>query len=110
MRIPLLTSGTATADAGGRAVVSIGPDIYGNEWFVEYVSITSTSLQKTRCDVYRDVISDTAFLEASGQGNRDTSDTKHVLTHGNKLVFVWQGATPGSNCLVVARGTQERRG
>lgn len=109
MSIPLLVSADGIANVNGRAEVRIGPDVYGDEWTINYVSVTNNGASESRCDLYQNVVSDTAFLEATGRGNRDTSDTNFRLIQGETIVFVWQNADPGSISMAVARGTKRRR-
>jgi hypothetical protein len=105
--IGLLTSANVQIAADGTGTISIGPTVYGSTWKIDYTSVTNTGNDSSSCSVYQDLVADTSFLEATRNGNSDTTDTKFVLGQGASLVFVWRNATPGSFSTVVLRGTQE---
>lgn len=99
----------ATADVNGRAYMEFIPGIYGQNWEITYSSVSSDSIKTPRVDVFIDNETPTGFVEASLNGKADTSDTKHTIQYGGKLIFVFSGATPGANCVVTLRGTETRR-
>lgn len=100
-----LGSGTAVFDASGKAVVRLGPTVYGSRWKVDLMSVSTTSTLQTTCNVYRDSESAAASLDNTRTGNLDTSNTDIDLTAGQVILFVWTGGTPGALATVSVSGT-----
>lgn len=100
-----LGSQFATFDASGRAVVSLGPTVYGSKWNVDRMVVTTQSSAVTKCFVYRNVEQATALTDSTKTGNADTSETDIDLTPPDKLLFVWSGGTPGAIATAIVSGT-----
>lgn len=99
MPYPLMEYVTATAGADGRAVVSTGPQKFGDSWEVKSLATTTTSTAQSQLRVYRGVESDSALVASSYSGNQDNAGGSSILVPGqDKLVFVWSNADPGSVC------------
>lgn len=107
---PLLEYVQATADSSGRAVVSTGPQRYGETWHVELMATTTNSVAESQLRVYRGVEADTALVASTYSGNQDTAGgNTTVVPSGDKLVFVWSGATAGAQCTCRIEGTLKSR-
>jgi hypothetical protein len=46
------------------------------------------------------------FLEGSGSGNLDASDTAHLMEAGDVLRCTWAGGDPGATATCIVRGLQ----
>jgi hypothetical protein len=101
----------ATANANGRAVDTVGPERYGDVWEVELINTNSTSTAETQLRVYRGVESVSAQVLTTYSGNSDTAGGGKPITvsAGDKLVFVWSGATSGAICTARLEGTLKSR-
>lgn len=103
--IPLMEYAQATADANGRAEVSAGPDKFGDRWEINLITTNTNSTAQTELRVYRGVESETTRVLGTYAANNDTaSGTTLVARAGEKLVFVWSNADPGSICTVRIEG------
>lgn len=108
---PLQESVTAIADSNGRAVVTKGPQRFGDSWEVTLFGATTTSVKETQLVIYRGVESMTAKVASTYSANSDTAggDPPIVLPAGDKLVFVWSGATAGAVCTCRIEGKLKSR-
>lgn len=95
---PLYEFVQATADSNGRATAVIGPRKYGDKWHVTTITSESNSAKDVQLRVYRNVESDTARIESTYSGKSDTSPCDYTFYAGDKIVYVWSGATPGAMC------------
>lgn len=92
------TAGNATFSPSGVAEVTVTPDGAWASWTVTRITVITTSATDTEARVYRDAVSDGAFIEGTYSGNRDTSPWNPGLTlnPGQSLVVRWTGGTPGA--------------
>lgn len=99
MKYPLMEFVEATANAEGRAEISKGPDKYGTSWNVRMFACSSNSTTESRLKVYRGFESPSAMVASTYSGNGDTSGGDEIEVSSNeKLLFVWENASPGSLC------------
>lgn len=108
---PLQESVTAVADSNGRAVATRGPQRFGDSWEVTLFGASTTSVKESQLIVYRGVESMTAKVASTYSANNDTAggDPPIILPAGDKLVFVWASADPGSICTCRIEGTLKSR-
>jgi len=110
MPYPLLEYVTATADADGRAVVSTGPQRYGDSWEITLLATTTDSTSESQLRVYRGVESDSALVASTYSGNQDTAGGNTIqVPSQDKLVFVWSGASVGATCTCRIEGNLNSR-
>lgn len=110
MLIPLAESASATFDVSGRAIVSMGPSIYGSVWKIQRASISTTSSVETDCSLYRQMESPTTLIDGTANGNSEaySPDIGTLdLTSGQTVLFVWTGGVPGAVATVVLDGQKE---
>lgn len=96
----------ATADGNGRAETSVGPAKFGDQWDISLISTNTTSTAQAQLRVYRGVESDSAQILSTYSANNDTASGGATITvrAGDKLVFVWTNADPGSICTARIEG------
>lgn len=111
MKLPLHEFAQATADANGRAVTETGPQKFGESWDITLMNINTNSASQSQLRVYRGVESDTAQVLSTYSGNSDTAGGGSTITlqSGEKLVFVWSNADPGSICTARIEGDLNSR-
>lgn len=108
---PLLESVNAIADASGRAVVTKGPERYGESWSVTLINTSTNSVLESKLRVYRNVESPTAQVLGTYSGNNDTASGGEAIrvNAGDKLVFVWSNCTVGASCSARLEGDYHSR-
>jgi len=107
---PLLEYVQATADASGRAVVSLGPKKYGDSWTVKTLATITDSTTESQLRVYRGVEADSAIVASTYSGNQDTASGNPIIVPSqDKLVFVWTNASVGANCTCRIEGDLNSR-
>lgn len=105
----LQATAQAQFDANGRAVVVLGPTIYGVVWDIRKMVITTTSEALTECRVYRGSESFLNMVDGSRAANQDVSDTQFSLASPDKLMFVWEKGSPGTSAIARVEGEQTVR-
>jgi hypothetical protein len=97
--VPLNDFGSATVNASGAAIVSIGPNI-GQRWVVTAAAVsTSTAVKVPQCNIYIGGSPVPANLvDGTFTGNLDsTSKTAgFIITSGQSIIAVWSGADVGA--------------
>lgn len=94
-----------TLDAAGDGQVTIQPP--GVDWLVTLLTVaTSTAVLTPEARVYVNGTSDADLIEGSYNGARDTSDTEHPLTAGDRLIVKWTGGDAGARATVRVSGWQ----
>lgn len=107
---PLLEYVQATADANGRAVVSLGPKKYGDSWTVKTLATITDSTTESQLRVYRGVEANSAIVASTYSGNQDTASGNPIdVPSQDKLVFVWSNASVGANCTCRIEGDLNSR-
>lgn len=107
---PLLEYVTAIADASGKAMVSTGPQRYGDSWTVTLLATTTNSTTESQLRIYRGVESDSALVATTYSGNQDTAGGNTIqIPAQDKLVFVWSGASLGAVCTCRIEGDLNSR-
>lgn len=95
--IPLDYAARSTFSAAGRAVVTLGPNTAIAGWQISRITINTTSVLPTLCNVYRSFENPSSQIDNSLSGNQDASDNvDEYLRPGESLIFVWSGGTPGA--------------
>lgn len=109
MQIPVNNSASATFDDSGRAVVSLGPTVYGVAWEITRVVVSTTSSAQTQLRVYRGTEQASRLVDSTYTGNDNTSETDVKLSNLESLLFVWTGGDVGAIATAVIDGTQTGR-
>jgi hypothetical protein len=105
VKLPLMEFAQAVADANGRAVATAGPDRFGDRWDISLMNTNTNSTSQTELRVYRGVESESARILGTYAANSDTASGSTItVMSGDKLVFVWSNADPGSICTVRIEG------
>lgn len=95
----------ATADATGRAVATAGPRKFGEQWDISLITTNTNSTAQAQLRVYRGVESTTSQVLSTYSANNDTASGSTISVRaGDKLVFVWSNADPGSICTARIEG------
>jgi hypothetical protein len=103
MMLAQYVTAVATADGTARAVT--GPQKYGDRWVVTGLSSTTTSASETKLTVYRGTDMPSARLAGTYSGNNDNASGDPIdVPSQDKLVFVWENATPGATCTCTISG------
>jgi hypothetical protein len=102
--------GNVTLDATGYGAVAVTAPS-GVVWNVYLVSVsttqTDTTVKPPRFNLYADASPNRAhFIEGSGSGNQDSSDSPHVIYGGESLCGEWVAGTPGSIATITVRAMQ----
>lgn len=106
----LRESGSATADASGRAVVRVGPQTAFERWHVTAIQVQSTSDPLVpKCSIYRGAESRSRLIEGTYDGTFDHSDTNLWLETGEQLVAVWEEGNAAHNATLTIEGEKVRR-
>jgi hypothetical protein len=105
---PLDTNRTTVFDATGTARIVIGPTVFGENWKIRRMAVTTSSTQDTDVRVYLNAEIDTRMIDGSYTGNRDFSETNLTLQTLDNLIVVWVGGTPGAYASVLLQGLTER--
>lgn len=106
MNTLLNTSASARVGSNGRAMIALGPTVFGVTWTVKIIAVNSDSAIKPRFKLYRNVESPTTYIDGTTNGNQNTSETEIALLNLDKLVCVWEGASAGANVSVFIQGSQ----
>lgn len=110
MDIPILQSITDTFDADGIARASTGPTVFGTKWEVTRLVTSTTSVADTTLKVYLNSETPSALVDSTYLANNDVSETNSImLATLDKLVFVWEGGTPGAVATGIVTGMQKGR-
>ena len=101
---------SVTLDASGNGTCFVAAP-NGVKWNVYLISISTTQTNVTvkppRFNLYADNAPNRAhFIEGSGSGNQDSSDSPHVVYGGESLCGEWLGGTPGSIATMTVRAMQ----
>lgn len=114
MRISLQTSITATfgADSAGGTVArtQIGPTVYGSEWDIKRVVVSTTSSGlngSSRFYMYLNSESPSALLDGTYSGDQDVNETSLHLRTGDNLICVWTGGDDGAIATAIIIGEVE---
>lgn len=107
---PLAEYRTVVLDGSGEATVTgLGPVLYGEQWRIHRISVSTT----TRCKftVYRGRdIAPQYQLDGTVRGDLDTSETNLTLQSGDSISFKWELGAAGATGSVRVEGTRTIRG
>lgn len=93
------------ADSTGRAVATAGPGKFGEQWDISLITTNTNSTTQAQLRVYRGVESTTSQVLSTYSANNDTASGSTISVRaGDKLVFVWSNADPGSICTARIEG------
>lgn len=106
---PLNTSVSATFGANGTARARIGPQVYGENWRVRRMTVSTNSLTDTDVRVFLNFEIDTQLIAGSFSGNRDFNETDITLQTLDAFIVVWTDGSPGSNASFLLQGVVEGR-
>lgn len=112
-RIPLSVSAMATFTDDGQggtvARASLAPTVFGTQWFIKRVVISTTSNADvaSRFYMYRNSESPANMVDGSYDGDQDTNETDIFLNTLDTLLFRWEGGSLGSLATVVLGGEME---
>jgi len=98
---------TATFDATGRAVIQANPDRAREEWLVNRYQCFTTSTSGTKLTVYQGSEMAGSRRDYTSRGNSAISENftpLRVPSHGQPLLFVWTGGTPGARAEITISG------
>lgn len=99
MPLPWTQSSPVTIAADGTGEVAIwapGVDLVITQQTVSVTTDPAHPGVVPTAKVYRDIVSDAAFIEGSFTGNNDSSASRIVLRAGEGLICVWSDASPGT--------------
>ncbi len=97
--IRLDETGEATFDAGGRAVVSLGPGRHSEVWIPSIATVSTSTgiLDVAECRLWLGSPDAGPLIDATATGGQDSTDLPGVtLRTGQRLTAVWTGGTPGA--------------
>jgi hypothetical protein len=98
----------AVADANGIATGQNGPARFGHSWHVARMTTTTDDfVNRNECVVYLNAATPDRVIGGSYNGNRDTDADPFTLQTLDKLIAVWTGCVPGTNCVLQIIGTIE---
>jgi hypothetical protein len=92
------------------AQCEIRNDIYGTQWKVETVQISTDSVQTygpSRFYLYLNSITPGGLRDSTYQGDGSTSETNIPMRAGDKLVGIWTGGDAGAYATLTIRGQKE---
>lgn len=103
--------GSVTLDNTGYGYVAVTAPS-GVQWDVYLISIstteTSTTVKPPHFTLYADNSPNRShFIEDTGSGNQDSSDSPHVLYGGESFCGEWVGGTPLSIATITVRAMQK---
>lgn len=103
--------GSVTLDATGYGYCAVTAPS-GVRWDVYLISVnttqTDTTVKPPRFNLYADNSPNRAhYIEGSGSGNQDSSDSPHVLYGGESLCGEWIGGTAGTIGTMTVRAMQQ---
>lgn len=104
-KLQLLEYVRATANSSGIATASLGPKKYGDSWDVTTLATSTNSALESRLKVYRGAEVRTALVATTYSGNNDNAGGNSIhVSSQDKLVFVWENATVGAECVCRIEG------
>lgn len=78
------------------------------DWSVTRMTVQSDAAPLVpTVKVYRGAEDRTRLVDGSNTGTLDHSDTNLVLRTGEALVFVFEDATPGTQCTAIIEGKRQ---
>lgn len=93
------------ADSSGTVEVATGPGKFGEQWDISLITTNTNSTAQAQLRVYRGAVADTAQILSTYAANNDTASGSTISVRaGDKLVFVWSNADPGSICTARIEG------
>lgn len=93
------------ANANGTVEASTGPGKFGEQWDISLITTNTNSVAQAQLRVYRGAVADTAMVLSTYSANNDTAGGSSITVKaGDKLVFVWSNADPGSICTARIEG------
>lgn len=98
---------TATFDSSGIARILANPDRAREHWKVSRYQCNTTSASSTKLTVYRGSERAGTRIDYTARGNNDVSDNFKPIgipPHGQPLLFVWTGGTPGATAEITILG------
>jgi len=107
---PLDTNRTVKFDSTGTAKIIIGPTVFGENWRVRRMTVTSDSALDSDARVYLNAEIDSRLVAGTWSGNRDFNETDITLQTLDRFIVVWVNGTPGANASFLIQGTSERMG
>lgn len=103
---------TTTFNSAGRAAIIANPDRARETWKVRRYQCNTTSTASTKLTVYLGSEMAGSRRDYTNRGNDDVSEQFEPLTvppHGQPLLFVWTGGTPGATASISISGEIEVR-
>lgn len=113
MKIDLYESVTVQFTGIGNATIAqceLRNDIYGSEWDVTNVQISTDSIQTygvSQFTLYLNSITPGGMRDSTYSGDGSTSETNIHMRAGDRLVGIWTGADTGSHATLTIRGSKE---
>jgi hypothetical protein len=93
-----------------RAQCEIRNDVYGSEWDVTTVQISTDSVQTygvSQFTLYLNSVTPGGVRDSTYLGDGSTSETKIHMRAGDKLIGIWTGGDSGANASLTVRGDKE---
>lgn len=105
MTTELFTSGSAVANANGRAEIRLQPLQAFHRWHVKRMTVHSdSSVLVPTVEVYRGGAQRSNLVDGTYTGTLDHSDTDMLLRSGEPIIFVFVGANVGATCTAIIEG------
>lgn len=76
-------------------------------WRINNTAVTSTSQTATACKIFRGLSNVGNFIDGTGSGNGDSSNTVYTLNPGEFITLRWENVTVGATCGFTVMGTRE---
>lgn len=107
---PLQQFYSLTLDSNGEGeVIGVGPSRFNESWIVTLISVNTTS--DCTFSVHRgNDTAPTSQIDATVNGNLDTSNTSITLQASETVSFKWMNGTAGSTGTVRVEGTVTMKG
>ena len=102
---PLNVSRNATADANGRAVARLGPQVFGETWHVTRMVVFTVTSNNSEARVYLNAEQPSSLIGGTYAGEQDFNETVVDLATLDTLICVWNAVPVGDIAVFSLQGT-----
>lgn len=101
----------AIANASGVASVPLGPQLAGETWLIESITVQCVNSTNATATVYKNAILPANVKASTRQGYNDVDYNANIpLQIGEQIWVVWNNCTPLDICYVTVQGTRNVAG